>query len=790
MIRRILLLAMGGALVVQAAVGIGPAQAAQPPHVAVDLHDAPTLDLDLTAAGPDGVAVAYQDDFDNSDNTVYGGAIGSAAPELALRPLLGRTPQYVYTERLGTVGNTFAWYGETSNDPNVPDRIQLHRTDLVTGADTMVAVPAMPFAFTGDGWLTWVEKDKSVVLVDFATGARTTLITNIIGMDNWAADRDGLLIQSLSPDTGGLRDYRLDLVTFAHGTAPLKVERLADSKDFIGSVGMSPDTVAWIVHDIDVAHPVRIALRARSGGPISEYDEKTLYIDNFQPLAVGSGRAAYSVGEPAGSFLRVVAAGSGGAAATAVDVPLPHVGRYVFASGGEFVTAVSGPPATAGVYRTAGDAIHRVGIVPTPQIGAVSVAFSAGRLYYADQSDPPAGTTGVLGLSVWSRTVSGKIAPVLSGETYYPQRASQLRDIPQRSISFSAGRGSVGSPDPSVYQWVFLDRGKVTGRATQTRPDESDSNGLINDIHPVTSGPYTLVRGKVYRPDGTLLYTRPGEGSIQSAQDDIYGNLLIYSLADYKKNTDTIWLRDLSKPKSSSNPKRLALYKCGVACPLRVAIWGDIAAWATGPSQLAVRNLTTGKSRKIAAGGIIQELTLGEGTMAWQASGYTTHLLDLTSATSKVVTLGGKGTTIALDDHYLARRVRANGAVLVYRLPFGKAHKPRLYGTLAPSGFSPNGDGRADTWSLAVDATKPLTGVTLKIVGPKSGKLFRTLTGTGPDGSVRDLIWDGRTQAGKALGVGSYRWELTAEAVDGEGALIAVNGSSKIAGTFKITAVG
>lgn len=789
--RAMLLLTLSGGLAVQAAVGIGgSADAAQPPNVSVGRHDAPTLDLDLTAAGPDAVAVAYQDDFDNGDSTVYSGAIGSAAPALTARPLLGRTSQYVYTERLGTVGDTFAWYGETTSDPNVPNRIQLHRTDLVTGADVVVPVPAVPLGYTGDGWLTWVEKDKSLVLVDFATGARTTLISNIIGFDNWAADRDGLLIQSLGPDTGGLRDYHLDLVTFAKGSAPLKVERLADSKDFIGSVGMSADTVAWLVHDIDVAHPVRIALRARSGGPVSEYHETTLYIDNFQPLAVGSGRVAYSVGEPAGSFLRVVTAGTGGAAATAVNLPLPHVGRYVFASaGGEFVTAVSGPPAIAGIYRTDGDSVHRVAIVATPQIGTRALAFSDNRLYYADQSDPPAGGPTGPGLSVWSRTVSGMTTPVLSSETIYPQRASRLRDIPERSISFSAGRGSIGSPDPDVYQWVFLDRGKVTGRATQSRPDESDESGLINDIHPVTSGPYTLVRGKVYRPDGTLIFVRPGEGSIQSAQDDIYGNRLIYSLWDDHANTDTVWLRDLSKPKSSSNPKKLASYKCGAACPLPVAIWGDTAAWASDATHLVIRTLSSGRIRKVATGKGIDELTLGEGTLAWQAPASVTRLLDLSSATSKPVSLAGQGSTIALDDHYLARRVNATSGVVVYRLPFGKAHKPRLYGTLAPAGFTPNGDGKADTWSLAVDATKPLTGVTLKIEGAKSGKVFRTLTGTGPDGSVRDLVWDGRTQAGKALGVGSLRWVLTARAVDSEGALVAVNGSSTITGTLKITSV-
>jgi hypothetical protein len=188
----------------------------------------------------------------------------------------------------------------------------------------------------------------------------------------------------------------------------------------------------------------------------------------------------------------------------------------------------------------------------------------------------------------------------------------------------------------------------------------------------------------------------------------------------------------------------------------------------------------------VATGGLVQELVLGEGTLAWQAPGETTRVLDLTSSTSHPFTFAGKATTIALDDHRIARRVSDTGRIVVYRLPFGGTYRPRMLGTFAPTGFTPDGDGRADTWSPQFDVSKPVADVVLRIKGDKSGRTLRTLTGTAPDGSIRDVHWDGRSGAGTRLPEGSYRWVLTAQAADGEGPLVTERGGTTVSGTVNL----
>lgn len=752
-----------------------PAPAAQPPSVPVPRHDAPTQALSLIGASANGVLVTADDEFDGGQQAFYGGPTGTDAPRLTARDALAPDPKIGFTQRLGVVGDVFAWVANVGRTSTTPDRYRLHRTNLVTGTDVVLEVPLSPVAFTGDAWLAWSGSD--LVHTTF-TGVRTTIPTGITNQLQIVADAKGALVTSLSPDAGfQLRRYRLDLITFGSGTGDSSVERIVDSLQFIGSVGLSAQTVAWLNRDQQVAHPVSINLRARAGGTPSSWAETSVYLGDQLQLAVGAGRVGYVLPEPTGTLLRVVTGGS------ATTVPLPAGGTGIAVAGDRFLTAAGGPTATAGVYAIDGSTVSRVATVPVPQIGVTAIAFSGSRLYYADAS-----STADEGLAIFQRDVSGRVTPLLGDETVFGLRASALRDIASRSVSFSAGRGSLENPDPDVYQWRFFDRGVVTGSAVQTRPDESDSNGETNDIHPVTSGPYTLVRGKVYRPDGSLLFTRPGAGSIQTARDDLFGNRLIYSLADFRKNTNQVWISDLTKPRSSTNPQLRAVSPCGTGCPGRVAIWGNLIAFTMDNRHIQVQNLGTGRGRQITTSGPIQELELGEGVLAWQSPGYTTWLLDLLTKNSKPVALGGKGTTLTLDDHWLARRVADTGRVVVYRMPFTAKYHPRLIGTLAPAGFTPNGDGRpdADTWTPQFDTTKPLTGVTLRIKGAKSGRTLRTLTGTGPDGSIRDLTWDGRTGAGTRLAAGSYRWELTAQAADGEGELIPAHSGRTLTGTVRL----
>jgi hypothetical protein len=75
----------------------------------------------------------------------------------------------------------------------------------------------------------------------------------------------------------------------------------------------------------------------------------------------------------------------------------------------------------------------------------------------------------------------------------------------------------------------------------------------------------------------------------------------------------------------------------------------------------------------------------------------------------------------------------------------------------APTGFSPNGDGSADTWTPTWTYNRPVSW-TLTL---KSGTTqVRSLAGTASDGKVAP-VWNGTTQTGGAAAEGAYTWTLT-----------------------------
>ncbi|MET8953616.1 hypothetical protein [Streptomyces sp. NPDC004533] len=83
---------------------------------------------------------------------------------------------------------------------------------------------------------------------------------------------------------------------------------------------------------------------------------------------------------------------------------------------------------------------------------------------------------------------------------------------------------------------------------------------------------------------------------------------------------------------------------------------------------------------------------------------------------------------------------------------------PTAASATAPAGFSPNGDGSADTWTPAWTYNRPVSW-TLTI---KSGATqVRSLTATASGGKVAP-VWNGTTQTGGAAPEGAYTWTLTA----------------------------
>jgi flagellar hook capping protein FlgD len=341
-----------------------------------------------------------------------------------------------------------------------------------------------------------------------------------------------------------------------------------------------------------------------------------------------------------------------------------------------------------------------------------------------------------------------RLTPAVTvGETPYAEAPMQ----------FSAARGIVrqaGTDYPRTTPFQLVDRGVVT--RTLPRAD------IFSDP-PRVSGPYAAVGGRIYRVDGTLALDLSADNNGLPA---LYGKTVVY------QSGGAVLVRDVEKPAAS--PTTLA--STGVCdqngnCGDSLAAWYDTVAWERLDGTIVVHTLSTGRNRVVdPGGGGPWDLRLSDLAMSWRTVDGS-KVLDLRSRTSRPVTLAGL-TNAAVDGHLVAGIDAESFRVVVRPLPFGSTRKTpvRLIGVLAPAAFTPG-----TTWSPQLDLTEPATGVTVTI---RSGTtVVRRLTGTAPDGSIRDLTWDGRNTAGARVAAGRYSYRLTATAADGEGALTPVAGS-------------
>ncbi len=101
---------------------------------------------------------------------------------------------------------------------------------------------------------------------------------------------------------------------------------------------------------------------------------------------------------------------------------------------------------------------------------------------------------------------------------------------------------------------------------------------------------------------------------------------------------------------------------------------------------------------------------------------------------------------------------------------------PRMLGVLAPTVL--NTRVTSATWKPEIDATKALGAGTLNIFPDGLPTLVRTIAvAPTADGSIRDVAWNGRDDAGNLVPPGKYRWEFTAPAADGSGSIRHIDGS-------------
>lgn len=692
--------------------------------VEVQRHDAGATTLRLIGASASAFAVEQG----QPERRFLLGATGTR-----LSPRAADVP----VEPLPSVDGVAGYLTYDGSSAPLPSR--LHLLTLATGAETVVDHDDDPMAITGDGW---IGRGEDGVLRRHVVGTPGAAEYGGAGtVTEVAADRTGMLVVR-AVTALGRTSYALDLVTFATGA----VRRVVTSTAALSRPALSSSTIAWVSDA--ASENVLVQRRARTGGAITgfrETNELTAY-----RLAVAGDRVGWAFSDSTGAWLRVLTG------ASARRVALPGTGSGVMGVADRLIVSVSGRLAGAGVYSVGGGAAVRLATVPPERARFRSITLSAGGLGYTDDAIADG-----RGLPIWQAPVTGSAVPQIGTPRLLPARANE-----RQPVAFSAGRGLAA--EPATGRFRLLDRG-VAGRSIRYVTSEYGEIDL--------SGPYAMIDQTLYGPTGAALL-RPWQLGAVGA--DHYGSLVAYAARG------DVWVLDVAKPRSTANPRRLTT-GCG-DCGWQIAIWGTTVAWSRPDGSFAVGTIGSDAVRAVSGAGTLHSLRLGEGTLAWGEStdtGITEYVLDLRTPDAEPVALTGYR-LIELDDHrFLARRSSALD-VVVGRLPFHAPYAPRLIATIAATRFKPGGDGRADVWAPQFDTTKPLTGVALRIRGP-GGRTIRTLTGTGPDGSIRDLRWDGRTGSGRPAPAGRYTWQLVARAADGEGTLTAANGVRPVTGVLVLS---
>lgn len=746
------------------AVPAGPAAPtpAAPPARAVPRHHSDVVGLHLLAASAEGYLVSRGGPALNGSSELLAGRRGATLAEQDLRPRGYRT---VYD----VSGRIFSWADSGAD----PARWRVHRIDLKTGTAHSFASAGEPMAWTPDGWISW----QGSTLTRYVAGVSHRVVLHGVRAPGRggparpvvSADAAGLVVHA-AMSAGSEPKDRIVLVPL-DDAAPAVARTVLASVPYpsvetsiatsgLGAQALSERLVAWVSWSDSGRREQVLHRQPRAGGP-----QTTLVLPDdvdLSTLTAAGDRVAMLRTPGAQGTTEVAVLGDGGWR----TVTLPGPTRGLRAAGSEFFAAVDGPTGVAGVYAIGSGGAFRVARVPAPTVGVTAVSLSAGRLSYLD-SAVHGGQDGAL----WQRAVTGGTGgrPVKFGPEHRIAPPGPQTDGPDlaMSLSTSAGRALAQTRTETPAAYRLLDRGRppaaghllpVTGRPATVR----------------ASGPYTLVGSQVFGPDAEPVLDLDTQAGTDA---DLFGSELIHSSAD-----GTVRVRDVTAPVSLLTPTTLAESPACArdhldgSCPTEVAIWGPTVAWSRRDGTISIRTRPDPAIRSVATGERVTDLRLSEGVLAWRtpnaggAEGNrdSIRLLDLTSARSRPLTMTGLS-AVSVDGHLMAG-IDAQGRVAVRALPFGgsKRYPPRLLGVTASTDFTIPG-----RWSPGFDATTELTGVRLTLA--RDGVVVRTLTGSGADGSIRNLHWDGTDDAGNPLPAGTYGWRLAAAAKDGGGPLVTVD---------------
>ncbi|GAA4360271.1 flagellar hook assembly protein FlgD [Angustibacter luteus] len=231
-------------------------------------------------------------------------------------------------------------------------------------------------------------------------------------------------------------------------------------------------------------------------------------------------------------------------------------------------------------------------------------------------------------------------------------------------------------------------------------------------------------------------------------------------------------------------PVRVVPPACTAGCPAQLGLWGDqlLVQPTTGPLQ--IRTLTGALVRTapaLPASGSAKPpaLAVEDGVVAWvdpspdgagSGSGVgVLRVMDLRAADPVPVDVAVARRNpdvraVELRDGRLAW-VGADLRVRVAPLPLGRASRVVPVDLSAPTGFSPNGDGNQDRWTLHVTTSVPTLGpVTVDLLS--GSQVVRHFADAGTAGRI-EVTWDGLLDGGGPAPDGLYTWRVSAQTARG-----------------------
>ena len=406
------------------------------------------------------------------------------------------------------------------------------------------------------------------------------------------------------------------------------------------------------------------------------------------------------------------------------------------------------------VQKVAADGSLSAGfaIPTTVTISPDYLAVTPDRIVGADRRD---GSQSAL---VWSRTVTGG---ALGAESILPARAS--------SISASAGRTTVvGRAGTSVY-----DRNAL-GHAFPADTNLFDAAVSGPYVTQGFNNSYTSVGSHVFLADGTKVTSYPGWWPGMQ-----FGSQSITTMVDQAVPSAThVFVTDLTTQVSANYSLPPGTGDCWA-----MGVWGSrIAIYCPADNSTSVYDYQT-NALIGSTTGMVE--AFGDG-YAVVASGSTYAVWGIAADTvTPIVGCGAYQSTIATDG--VGHVVCASPTELIWQDYSALATgAPRLLGILATASVS-----FADTstlWTPQFDTTKALAAGSI-VIKNAAGTTVRTLaTPASADGSIRGVSWNGLDTAGKPVPIGTYTYQLMANAADGTSTVVSISGTGTASGTVTVIA--